>query len=120
MSHSFTQQEIENIARICHEANRAYCVGLGDFSQLAWDVCPIWQRDSAINGVRFHLEHPSAKDSESHENWLNQKIMDGWHYGPVKDEKKKEHPCMVTFEALPPEQQRKDRLFRMIVRALCR
>ena len=43
------------IASICHEANRAYCLSIGDESQPEWATAPDWQRVSAINGVRFHL-----------------------------------------------------------------
>ncbi len=44
---------IESIAKICHEANRAYCATIGDASQLPWEESPDWQRQSAINGVKF-------------------------------------------------------------------
>lgn len=107
-----------HIARICHEANRAYCVTLGDNSQAAWVDAPKWQRESAIDGVRFHLEHPEAGPEASHENWLRQKVDDGWIHGPVKDEESKTHPCLIPFNRLPHEQQRKDFLFRAIVHAV--
>ena len=45
----------EDIARICHEANAAYCLSLGDTSQTDWDNAPDWQKKSAINGVKFHM-----------------------------------------------------------------
>lgn len=106
------------IAEVCHEANRAYCLGLGDTSQPLWADAPDWQKDSAVNGVIFHLENPDAGDNASHENWLAEKRATGWKYGPVKDPDKKEHPCFVPFEDLPVEQQAKDRLFRSIVHAL--
>lgn len=107
----------EQIARICHETNRVYCVSLGDKSQTLWDQAPQWQRDSAIAGVEFHRHFPDAGDSASHDNWMCQKLADGWTYGPVKDEKAKTHPCLVPFDQLPPEQQFKDTLFRAIVHA---
>lgn len=44
----------EDIAKVCHEANRAYCAGIGDHSQKSWEESPDWQRTSAINGVKFH------------------------------------------------------------------
>jgi hypothetical protein len=53
-----------------------------------------------------------------HTNWLRDKIKDGWKYGPVKNSEKKEHPCMVLYNELPPEQKNKDYLFRAIVRQL--
>lgn len=109
---------IKNIARVCHEANRAYCAALGDFSQPAWADAPDWQQASAINGVDFHINNPTASASASHDNWLKEKLADGWKHGPVKDPTKKEHPCCVPFKDLPREQQLKDHLFRAVVHAL--
>jgi len=107
--------EAVKVARITHEVNRQWCIYNGDDSQPAWDDAPQWQRDSAVQGVRFHVANPDAGDSASHESWMRQKEADGWVYGEVKDPEAKEHPCMVPFDKLPPEQQFKDRLFRTIV-----
>ena len=41
------------IARVCHEANWAYCESQGDHSQAPWDEAPEWQRQSAVNGVLY-------------------------------------------------------------------
>ena len=111
------------IARVCHEANREYCASImGDHSQVAWDEAPDWQKDSAIKGVTFHLEHlrrgVSPLPSASHESWLAQKRDEGWTYGRVKDAEKKQHPCYVPYEELPLEQRVKDYLFGGIVQAL--
>lgn len=107
----------EQIARIAHEVNREWCAFNGDQSQPTWDNAPDWQRNSAINGVAFHRENPSAGDSASHDSWMAEKVADGWVYGDVKDPEAKTHPCIVPFEQLPREQQFKDRLFRTIVHA---
>jgi hypothetical protein len=109
---------IEDIARICHEANRALCATQGDNSQTPWDDSPEWQRDSAIKGVQFHLDNPDASPSASHDAWLAEKEATGWKYGPVKDADKKEHPCFVPYDQLPKEQQAKDYLFKGIVHSL--
>ena len=109
---------VEQIARICHDANRALCASVGDFSQTSWDEAPDWQRESAVEGVQFHLAHPDASASASHDRWLTEKVETGWVYGEVKDAVAKTHPCIVPFEQLPPEQQAKDHLFRGIVHAL--
>lgn len=106
------------VARVCHEANRAYCMALGDHTQLHWEEAPDWQRQSAINGVRFHRANPDSRPESSHESWLKEKIEAGWKYGPVKDAEKKEHPCCVPYDQLPEEQRRKDSLFIAIVRAM--
>lgn len=110
--------KIREIAKVCHEANRVLCESQKDFSQRQWAVSPKWQRDSAINGVKFHLTNPNAGDSASHDAWMIEKRIDGWVYGPIKDAELKTHPCMVPFEQLPLEQQAKDTLFRSIVNAL--
>jgi len=108
----------EDIARVAHEANRAYCAAIGDDSQLPWESAPDWQKASALDGVRFHRQNPTAGDAASHDNWRRQKEADGWVYGETKDPERKTHPCMVSFLDLPTEQQLKDRLFRSVVRAL--
>jgi hypothetical protein len=109
---------VVNVARVCHEANRAYCKTLGDTSQSSWENAPQWQKDSAMDGVQFHLDNPDADDAASHENWLMDKRSCGWVYGPTKDAENKTHPCMMKFQDLPETQQLKDRLFRSICRAL--
>lgn len=107
---------VDQIARLCHEANKAYCAALGDHSQPAWEDAPQWQRDSAISGVHFILKNPDAGPSASHESWLEQKKADGWKYGPVKNPEAKEHPCFVPYDELPVEQKAKDYIFGAIVR----
>ncbi len=115
---NFLERVIEATARTCHEVNRAYCESQGDQSQAPWWDAPQWQKDSAIAGVRFILENPDAKPSDSHESWLEQKRADGWKYGPVKDPDKKEHPCFVPYDELPPAQKAKDYIFCALVRQL--
>lgn len=109
---------VDQIAHACHEANRAYCFELGDYTQPEWIQAPAWQRDSAIVGVEKILNGEVTRPEQSHESWLAQKVADGWVYGPVKDPEKKEHPCMVPYEQLPEDQRRKDALFFAVVQAL--
>lgn len=110
---------VDDIARITHETNRAYCRTLGDDSQLPWDDAPDWQRASAIKGVTGILDGTITKPEQSHESWLAEKAATGWVYGAVKDPILKTHPCFVPYEELPPEQQVKDALFFAVVNA-CR
>ena len=107
----------ETIARIAHEVNRIYCRSIGDQSQPTWDYAPDWQKQSAISGVEYLINNPEALPEHSHQNWLRDKKIDGWVYGPVKDPEKKEHPCMVPYGDLPEEQRAKDAFFHAVVRA---
>ena len=103
------------IAKTCHEANRAYCETLGDYSQPKWEDAPEWQKESAIGGVVFHYNNDNTSPRDSHNSWLAAKAADGWKYGEVKDPEKKEHPCFVPYEELPQHQQLKDYIFKAIV-----
>lgn len=102
-------RHIEGCARAAHEANRAYCLAIGDTSQPAWDAAPAWQRMSAIVGVEGVLAGNGPR--ESHASWLAEKQSTGWIWGPAKDPERREHPCMVPYDELPPEQRAKDRIF---------
>jgi len=107
----------QQIAQVCHAANTAYCESIGDHSQKSWDEAEEWQRQSAIEGVKFALANPDAPASAQHEAWLRDKEVDGWVYGEVKDAEKKTHPCIVPYDQLPAAQRLKDYLFKAIVRA---
>jgi hypothetical protein len=109
---------MHQIAMVCHEANKAYCDSIGDFSQKDWFNAEPWQRESARKGVDFILNNPDAPDSATHDSWMKEKVESGWVYGEVKDAEKKTHPCIVPYEQLPIEQQKKDALFKAIVNAL--
>lgn len=106
------------IARVCHEANRAFCVSLGDESQPGWDDAPEWQQESARCGVYGILTGEITSPEDSHVSWSRQKLDDGWRYGEVKDPEAKTHPCLVPYDRLPHEQQTKDHIFHAIVRAM--
>jgi hypothetical protein len=110
---------IIQIAAVCHEANRAYCVAHGGYNHNpSWAVAPAWMIASAIDGVQHALRNPDATPEKSHQNWMAGKIADGWVYGEVKDPAAKTHPCMVPYDRLPEFQRKKDALFLAIVRAL--
>ena len=108
----------ERIAKVCHEANRAYCIALQDYSQKPWDEASVEQRNSCMDGVRMHIENPGATASASHTNWMRRKLDEGWTLGPDKSEELKTHPCLVPFAELPVEQQAKDFIFKAIVHAM--
>jgi len=105
---------IQAAARSAHEANRAYCIALGDDSQPPWESAPEWQRSSALNGVRGVLVDGNGP-RESHESWLKEKSETGWAWGEVKDPEKKLHPCFMPYDQLPDAQKAKDDIFTHVV-----
>ena len=106
------------IAAICHEANRLYCISIGDHSQPHWEDTPDWQSDSAVKGVQALIDNPDLTPRQLHEAWCLEKFNTGWKYGLVKDPEKKEHPCLVLYDLLPRDQRIKDHIFHNIVKAM--
>lgn len=111
-----TEEQIHGIARVCHEANRAYCLLLDDNTQQSWEQSQDWQKASAIEGVKIHLQQPwRVNDAAwSHENWMEHKLKDGWRWGPKKDAEKKEHPSLLPYRMLSETEKSKDTLFSVI------
>jgi ryanodine receptor 2 len=44
-----------------------------------------------------------------HEVWAEGRMAQGWRYGPARDDIRKEHPCLVPYEALPESEKFFDR-----------
>lgn len=110
---------IERIARVCHEANRAHCLAIGEDPETVypgWDNCPEEIRDSARMGVRRALA--GATPEQLHQSWVEHKRNSGWKFGPVKDLELRTHPCLVSYDRLPALQRQKDALFAGVVDAL--
>jgi hypothetical protein len=108
----------EEIAHVCHEANRAYCQILGDYSHRSWRDATAMLKNSVTYGVARAIDDPGLTAAQSHQSWLDYKKKEGWVPGLYKNEKTKEHPNMLPFHELPDHEQRKDKLFIAIVRAL--
>jgi RyR domain len=116
MAETPTDHRLLACARAAHEANRAYCIAMGDTSQVGWDAAPEWQRTSAINGVTRALAGDTPE--QLHESWVSEKRAAGWKHGPVKNPESKEHPCILPYSELPPEQRAKDDIFLAVVQAM--
>lgn len=110
---------IEKIARVCHEANRAWCLANNEAGTFpAWDQCPKIITDSALAGVNAILANPDMTAEQSHDAWMKYKIAEGWTVGDVKDAGAKTHPSLIPYAELPPAVKVKDHLFRAIILAL--
>lgn len=45
----------------------------------------------------------------AHDIWAAQRLADGWRLGPVRDDARKEHPCLVPYAQLPEAEKTYDR-----------
>ncbi len=43
-----------------------------------------------------------------HENWAQERIRQGWQYGPERNDAQKLHPCLVPYDDLPDSEKKYD------------
>lgn len=129
----------ETLARAIHEDYLRQQADAGvtsaqNSSLVPWDALPEHLKESNRNqaddiGVKLKAVQCSAaplldwdeppfefKPAEvdrlarlEHERWMAEKQQAGWRHGQKKDNEAKTHPCLVTYDQLPPDEQEKDR-----------
>src|SRR5262245_53915298 len=45
----------------------------------------------------------------AHDRWSRRRLAEGWRHGLKRDDDRKEHPCLVPFDALPESEKAYDR-----------
>ncbi len=45
----------------------------------------------------------------THETWAQQRLAQGWSYGPQRDDRARTHPCLVPYADLSDEEKAYDR-----------
>jgi hypothetical protein len=55
------------------------------------------------------LELTELLARNAHEIWAQQRLRDGWKFGPRRDDLAKQHPCLVPYEDLPESEKAYDR-----------
>uniref|UniRef100_A0A8C9RP23 Ryanodine receptor 2 n=1 Tax=Scleropages formosus TaxID=113540 RepID=A0A8C9RP23_SCLFO len=86
-----------------HSGTRDLLGPIITLTQAAFTPTPV---DTSQIVLPPHLEQIREKLAENiHELWVMNKIELGWTYGTVRDDNKRQHPCLVEFSKLP-EQER--------------
>lgn len=65
--------------------------------------------DTSVVLPKEMLTLAEALAKNVHEVWAKNRIAEGWTYGPVRDDDKKETPCLVPYEDLPEIEKAYDR-----------
>jgi len=64
-----------------------------------WDVQPF----------KFSAEELELMATMEHKRWLEEKLREGWRYGPSRDDSTKIHPSLVPWSELSEAEKDKDR-----------
>lgn len=64
---------------------------------------------STINLPNDLLELTEKIAENVHEVWSQNRIKDGWKYGEVRNDARKETPCLVPYNELPESEKEYDR-----------
>jgi len=114
MKNAFTD---EQIAEICHAANRIIQKHLHDeCPSLEWESEEEFIREASVGEVQMILAGRSPE--ETHNEWCDRLFSQGYICGLVKSREMRTHPCLVPFRDLPVEHKRKVRMIHAIVLAL--
>lgn len=68
---------------------------------------PISTDDIVLSAEIMELSEKIARNV--HEVWAKSRMSEGWTYGPVRDDVKKQHPCLVPYENLSEIEKEYDR-----------
>lgn len=64
---------------------------------------------STINLPTDLLELTEKIAENVHEVWSQNRIKDGWKYGEVRNDERKETPCLIPYNELPESEKEYDR-----------
>lgn len=46
----------------------------------------------------------------THERWSQERIRQGWQWGPERDDRARLHPCLIPYDELSEEEKEFDRI----------
>lgn len=106
------------IARVAHEAVRAWQTANGQDAAPAWSRAPAWMKTATLEAVHANTNGDLSSPAARHRQWVDEKKKAGWKYGDRKDARRKTHPLMVAYNRLPEVEKRKDALVSAVIDSL--
>jgi class 3 adenylate cyclase len=90
------------------EANRAQVADIPmKLRRLGYELAPSYGlKPSEIPITLAQLEELSIRE---HDRWMDDRIRNGWTYGPARDNHRKHHPSLIPWEQLSEPEKDKDR-----------
>lgn len=79
----------------------------GNGSRMTYTPAPI---DTSAAELSPELEELLERlAAHNHDVWAQQRLAEGWTYGPKRNDDRKEHPCLVPYDQLPESEKEYDR-----------
>ena len=75
---------------------------------MSYQPAPIDTSQVELNGGLAELLERLAQNT--HDVWGQQRMADGWSYGPSRNDERKEHPGLVPYEDLSESEKDYDRV----------
>ena len=97
------QRKIVGVAKVVHEATRAFNETLGDFTYGPWSTTPPWYQRILVECITFLLTK-NMDVNQLHIYWSGKMVENGWKYGLLMNPKTKEHPNIKNFKELAFEE----------------
>ena len=100
----------EELPRALVESNRSQADDIGrKLKAVRCDIAPLTDWDAEL--FAFTRQEVEQMAQLEHQRWTGSLLRDGWRYaaGP-KNAEKRTHPALVGWDALPEEEQEKDRV----------
>ena len=72
-----------------------------------WDPNPIDTVNVSLPDELLELIELLAENA--HDNWGRQRMSEGWHYGPARDDDMLTHPSLLPYAELPDSEKEYDR-----------
>ena len=80
---------------------------VGSMSNLNYNPKPLDTSQIKLTDDILRLTELLAENA--HEVWARERMVQGWKFGPNRDDQQKEHPLLVPYKELPEEEKRYDR-----------
>lgn len=100
------------VAKECHIANNALMVSNGEIENpVDWNELDTHTKNINLASVLKIYDYPNLTAEDIHDEWMLNKIDDGWVYGEVKDVERKTHPLICDFDSMNDIDKMKDQIF---------
>jgi len=88
------------------EANRSQVEGIRSLATFWYQLVPRTNWDAPT--VELSAEEVEILAEREHARWMDERLAQGWRYGPVRDDQQKLHPYLIPWAKLPNKIRQKD------------